>query len=71
MRLTTQDGHPNINDLWAVTKDLEALKLNVKAFGYELARDLEARLTASPVYTAEHVGLACKPTTQADIESRW
>ena len=71
MRLTTQDGHPNINDLWAVTKDLEALKLNVKAFGYELARDLEARLTASPVYTAEHVGLACKPATQADIESRW
>jgi hypothetical protein len=70
-RLVTEAGHPNINDLWRVTKDLEALRLNVKALGYELARTLEAGLQSIPVEHAKRVKLESKPTTQADIEAVW
>jgi len=70
-RLITEAGHPNINDLWRVTKDLEALRLNVKALGYELARTLEAGLQSIPVEHAKRVNLESKPTTQADLEAVW
>jgi hypothetical protein len=70
-RLVTDQGHPNINDLWRLTKDLQALRLNVKALGYELARTLESNLQSIPVEHARIVKLDSKPTTQADIEARW
>lgn len=70
-RLVTDAGHPNINDLWRITKDLEALRLNVKALGYELARTLEAGLQSIPVEHARKVKLESKPTTQADLEAIW
>ena len=70
-RLVNEAGHPNINDLWRVTKDLEALRLNVKALGYELARTLEAGLQSIPVEHAKRIKLESKPTTQADMEAVW
>jgi len=71
MRLTNRDSHPNVNALWAATKDLEALKLNVKMLAYELARSMEHRLQAIPPDGPRTVGLESKPVTQADIETRW
>ena len=41
LRLVNAEGQPNINDLWRATKDIEMLKLSVKALGYEMARSLE------------------------------
>ncbi len=71
LRLTDAAGHPNVNALWAATKDIEALKLNVKMLAYELAHSLEHRLQAIPADGPRTIGLECKPVTQADIETRW
>ncbi|QTL04192.1 methyltransferase domain-containing protein [Aquabacter sp. L1I39] len=69
--LVRADATPNINRLWALAKDIEAIKLNVKFFGYELARELyEARAGAAPDEPGV-VGLCSKPSTQADIEAPW
>ena len=70
-RLVTDEGHPNINDLWRVIKDMDALRMSVKALGYELSRTLESQLQSIPVEPAQVVGLDSKSATQADIEARW
>jgi hypothetical protein len=71
LRLVNDLGQPNINDLWRATKDIEILRLSVKALGYELARALEPRLQAIPVDPPRVVGLLSKPATQFDLETRW
>jgi hypothetical protein len=72
VRLTTADRHPNINELWHALKDIQILRLNVKNFGYQLAREAAA-IRAAVDITAEprRHGLVSKPTTQSDIESPW
>ena len=70
--LTTSDKKPNINDLWLALKDVDVLRLNVKNFGYHIAREMQP-LLASIDYSSEpriH-GLVSKPTTQIDVESTW
>jgi len=64
--------HPNINGLWWVIKDINAIKLNSKNFGYELAKRLavDLRLIGVPTEPGFH-NLVSKPTTQKDIESPW
>jgi len=63
----------NVHSLWRNTRDVEAMKLNIKNFGYELARQAasdraqRSQLPSEPV----RVGLASKPTTQRDMESEW
>jgi hypothetical protein len=71
LRLTTADGHPNVNALWGALKDLEALRLNVKLLGYQLAQAHEYRLQAIPVEAPGPFLADCKPVTQGDIETRW
>jgi hypothetical protein len=71
LQLVNAEGQPNINDLWRATKDIEMLKLSVKALGYELARTLEPRLQAIPVDPHKVIGMDSKPATQADLETRW
>lgn len=71
LALTTAEGHPNVNALWQVTKDIDALKLNTKMLAYELAHSMEHRLQGIPVDGPRTVGLDSKPVTQADIETRW
>jgi len=71
LRLTNPAGHPNVNALWRETKDLDALKLNVKMLSYELAHSMEHRLQTIPADGPRTVGLESKATTQADIETRW
>jgi hypothetical protein len=71
LQLVNAQGQPNISDLWRATKDIEMLRLSVKALGYELARALEPRLQAIPVEPAKVIGLDSKPATQNDLETRW
>lgn len=71
IRLTDRAGHPNVNALWAATKDIDALKLNVKMLAYELAHSMEHRLQAIPPESPRTVPLESRPVTQADIETRW
>jgi len=71
LRLTNASNHPNINDLWRVAKDLEAMKLSVKFFGYELAKALLASLPPLPAGGPFQGPQASKPATQADLEASW
>lgn len=50
----------------------DSIRLNIKNFGYQLARDRGAYLTAiDPAGEPRDHGLHSKPTTQADMESPW
>jgi SAM-dependent methyltransferase len=71
-RLTSDDGQPNINQIWEKTKDIDILRLNVKNFGYILGRTSqhilnELEISDQPILS----GLVSKPTTQKDMESSW
>lgn len=65
------DSHPKFDALAFRTKDIENLALNVKFFGYELARQLANALPIRKDLAASHIGLRCKPSTQCDIASDW
>ena len=69
--LTGAQSHPNINPLWQTTRNIAAMQLNLKFFGYELARSLAAALPTVTATGPERVPLCSKPATQADMESRW
>ncbi len=71
LELLGPQGAPNINDLWRLAKDIEGIKLNIKFFGYELARELAAALPSGPQQNPGYIGLKSKASTQKDIESAW
>ena len=55
-----------------LVKDIDFIKLNVKFFGYELARTLAAgAASARNARRQSFISLGWKPTTQADLESDW
>ena len=64
-------SRPQRNALNWRTKDADNLALNVKLFGYELARQLADALPLRTNLAATHVGVTCKPSTQRDIASDW
>lgn len=64
-------SRPNVNPLRETTRDIELLALNVKAMGYQLARQLGASLSTEGPAKPPAVGLGSKLATQADIESEW
>jgi SAM-dependent methyltransferase len=64
-------SQPNINYLLMRLNGLDALALNVKAMGYQLARQLSASLAAQPSSGPQQAGLDSKLSTQADLESAW
>ncbi|MGN7997996.1 hypothetical protein [Sphingomonas sp. 22176] len=72
LSLVDDDSRPNINALSEVVKNLPLAYLNIKNFGYELARQLAA-VTELPSGENEpgFLGLPCKASVQADIESEW
>ena len=72
LALVNDKQNPNINKLWLIAKDIEAIKLNIKFFGYELAQRLRDALPKNdnPPHPG-HVGLKSKPSTQSDIETNW
>jgi SAM-dependent methyltransferase len=72
LRLTRPgNSTPNINELWRLAKDLEAMKLTVKFFGYELAKALMASLPPLPVGGPFRSSQTSRPATQADLEAPW
>jgi len=72
LRLTSPSSSaPNINELWRVSKDITAMKYNLKFFGYELAKALLAVLPPLPKGGPFESRLSSKPATQADLESNW
>ena len=71
LALTDPQSRPNINPLWRTTRNLDAIQLNLKFFGYEVARNLAAMLPVPTTSHPERVPLRSKPATQADMESSW
>ncbi len=71
LALVNDRSQPNLNALNDVAKEVRILQLNMKAFGYDLARKMTAALPPPSDTAAEVVGLASKGCTQRDIESGW
>lgn len=72
LRLTVAgSGNPNINELWRLTKDMEAMKLTVKFFGYELAKALLLSLPPLPPGGPFQMPMSSRAATQADLEASW
>jgi hypothetical protein len=71
LRLVGPEGGPNTNVLAQRTRDIDNFGLNIKFFGYDLARRLADALPVRTGLSPTHVGLKCKPSTQADLESDW
>lgn len=69
--LTRDNGNPNINALWKIAKDIELIKLNIKFFGYELAKTLADALPKIEMAGPDQIELMSKPSTQADLEAPW
>lgn len=72
LRLTRPDNaNPNINELWRMSKDMDALKLTVKYFGYELGKALLASLPPLPAGGPFQMPMSSRAATQADLEANW
>jgi hypothetical protein len=71
VELLNDKSQPNINALNILTRNVDLMALNIKAMGYDLARSMAAALPVRTETSAHYVGLGCKPSTQADIESDW
>ncbi|WP_333573269.1 methyltransferase domain-containing protein [Sphingomonas sp.] len=72
LSLVDEQSRPNINALSELVKNLPLAYLNIKTFGYDLARRL-SEVTPLPSGDQEpgYLGLPCKTSIQADIESAW
>lgn len=69
--LLNAQSQPNINALTQIVRNIEITNLTLKSFGYDLARQLAEVLPPPATTGARPVGLACKGSIQADIESDW
>jgi SAM-dependent methyltransferase len=70
--LTTSGEKPNVNDLWFALKDIDIMRLNIKNFGYQLARQMQPSFASIDCsFEPSAHGLVSKPTTQSDVESPW
>jgi 2-polyprenyl-3-methyl-5-hydroxy-6-metoxy-1,4-benzoquinol methylase len=71
LALLNDKSQPNLNALTEVTRNLDALALNVKTLGYHLAQDLAAALPLRENTRPRRAPLGSKPSTQHDMESEW
>lgn len=71
LSLLTERSQPNINALTEAVRDVPLAHLSIKTFGYDLARSLVAALPIRQDLDARHVGLTCRASLQADLESDW
>lgn len=71
----TVEGRPNLDAVWRHLKDMNAIRFNVKNFGYELARAatlaLQERFDNSQIGPLRNHSLKSKLATQADMNSDW
>jgi SAM-dependent methyltransferase len=71
LALLNAESQPNVNALSVAVRNINLAHLNIKAFGYDLARQLASALPAAPDGGTRHVGLVPKASVQADMESDW
>jgi len=71
LSLLNEQAQPNANALIEIVRDVPLLSLNIKTLGYDLARRLAQALPPATDTAPRHVGLTCKASIQADIESDW
>ncbi len=69
--LIDDDGRPRLDSETLRLRDLPAMALDIKFFGYELARLAAQGLPSRSDLAPRHVGLTSKPSTQSDLESDW
>ncbi|MCB1539596.1 MAG: methyltransferase type 11 [Rhodoblastus sp.] len=68
---TNEFSQPNLTALALKLKNLDIISLNLKFFGFELARRLASSLPSCVGSPFKAVGLTSKACIQADIESDW
>jgi SAM-dependent methyltransferase len=68
---TSPEGGPNTGALNEAVRNIDLISLNVKSFGYDLARSLAEALPRRDVKDPGRIGLRSKPSTQADMEADW
>ena len=71
LSLLNDQDQPNDNALIELVRNVPLVNLNIKTLGYELARQLAAAIPVPIETAARGVGLSCKPSIQADVESDW
>jgi 2-polyprenyl-3-methyl-5-hydroxy-6-metoxy-1,4-benzoquinol methylase len=71
LSLLNEQSQPNVNALSEIARNIPILSLNIKNFGYDLARNLASAIPPQQDTVARHVGLQSKASVQADIESDW
>jgi 2-polyprenyl-3-methyl-5-hydroxy-6-metoxy-1,4-benzoquinol methylase len=71
LTMVDEASRPNFSPLAMQLKNIELMALNIKYFGFELARRLAAEIPVRQNLKYAHVGLGCKPSTQVDLESAW
>jgi SAM-dependent methyltransferase len=65
-------GKPDLHDLYVAARDLGIMRLNVKHYGYQLARQFEGKLQGVDCSLEPQIhNLVSKATTQEDMESAW
>ncbi len=65
-------GKPDPRDLYVAARDLGVMHLNIKHYGYHLARQLEGKLQGVDCASEpQQHNLVSKATTQDDMESAW
>lgn len=69
--LIGENSQPNPDAIMLAVRDINVANMNIKAFGYELARKLADALPIPQDTAPRHVGLASKASVQADLESDW
>ena len=67
----TIDGRPDVSDLNSVLRNAQLANLNLKFFGYEIARSIAKLLPVRNDGAERKVGLTCRGSLQADMESDW
>ena len=71
LAIVDRESRPDIDLLRGISQRLSVMELNVKAFGYQLARRLAADLPPIGETAPVHAGLRSKPSVQADLEAPW
>ncbi len=71
LHLVDAESHPNLNPLALQLRDAHNLALNIKFFGYDLAKRLADAIPPRSGLAPIHVRLSSKPSTQGDLESLW
>ena len=71
LTMVDEASRPNFSPLAMQMKNIELMALNIKYFGFELARRLATEMPVRQSLSYAPVGLGWKPSTQVDLESEW